>query len=244
LRVTFHLYPPKNNVECINIPLDFRKYFISFLKTLTFDSPYFSRFEEAAPGYSPYVFGIQYGKVCKIDAESETITVKPPVMMTISTGFFDLMTAICNSAIQRKGKDAILGLRLSNIELLPNVNIHTKTIDFKIVGHIVLRSKEGYLDASEIADIEESINMHFQSKLNFLAGRYLEAKDKKFEPVKVVDSAQLEKGVCRHYGGNITSLKGRIVLAGHPDSLQFLYDYGIGTRTGQGFGLMEVSRQL
>lgn len=242
MRVKFHLYT-KDDVEYVTIPMDFRKYFISFLKTLTFDSPYFSRFEETAPGYSPYVFGVQFGKIFKIDPESNVIIVKPPVTMTFSTGFFDLMTVVCNSAIKRKGNDAVLGLRLNNIELLPNVNVCSEIVDFKIVGHIVLRGKEGYLDTSEPADIEESINTHFQTKLNFLSQRYLEVTDKKFKPVKVVDSKRLEKGVCRHYGGNITSLKGRIVLSGPPDSLQFLYDYGVGTRTGQGFGLLEVRKQ-
>jgi len=83
-----------------------------------------------------------------------------------------------------------------------------------------------------------------QTKLSFLNQKITPLNNSVYSPIKVIEYRELAKGVCQHYGGKITSIRGNITLAGYPASLQFLYDYGLGVRTGQGFGLLEVVKQL
>lgn len=243
LRVRFTLRPANQQEECV-IPMDFRHHFISLTKTLLQDSLFSRRFDEPHPGYSPYVFCVQFRKIQRFDPEEEVMVISPPVFLTFSTGLYDLMTDVCNKAISIKGKDTILGLKLDEIHLLPNIVIRSSCVKFRLVGHAVLRGEEGYLDNTEAGEIEEAINTHLQTKLKFFDQYILPFEDTIFSPIKVIEHQGLTKGVCYHYGGKITSVRGNITLSGYPTSLQFLYDYGLGVRTGQGFGLLEVVEQL
>ena len=44
----------------------------------------------------------------------------------------------------------------------------------------------------------------------------------------------------KHYGGVLRGFKGVFYLEGEPEMLQFVYDYGLGVKTGQGFGLIDI----
>lgn len=48
----------------------------------------------------------------------------------------------------------------------------------------------------------------------------------------------------KHYNGFLKGFKGVFLLESHPEMLQFIYDYGLGVRTGQGFGLIEMVKEL
>ncbi|MGI5821215.1 MAG: CRISPR-associated endoribonuclease Cas6 [Bacteroidales bacterium] len=213
-------------------------------KTLLGGSPFSQRFEESAPGYSPYVFSIHFSKIHRVVPEQEVMIIRPPVFMTFSTGLFDLMTHICNRAIVMKDKDTVLGLNLDQIQLLPNKTIRSDAVKFQVVGHAVLRGRDDYLDNTDASQIEEAINTQLKTKLSFLNQNIAPLNNSVYSPIKVIEHRELAKGVCQHYGGKITSIRGNITLAGYPASLQFLYDYGLGIRTGQGFGLLEVVKQL
>ncbi|MGI6549085.1 MAG: CRISPR-associated endoribonuclease Cas6 [Syntrophomonadales bacterium] len=243
MRVRISLYPEVPQ-EKILIPMDFRRHFISLLKMLLNGSPFNERFEESKPGYSPYVFGIQFGKIHAIDSRKEVIIVQPPVLMTFSTGLYDLMTDVCNMAIAMKGTNTVLGLILGEIQLMPNTNIRSDEVEFELIGHATLRGRDEYVNNANPAELEEAINKHLQTKLGFLNQYQTQSANTIYTPIRLTEHRYLTKGVCRHYNGLITSIKGRLTLSGYPSSLQFLYDYGLGVRTGQGFGLLEVVNQL
>lgn len=244
LRVNIKLIPIDNNHHQITIPLDFRRHFISFLKTISAKSKLFSRFQDANPGYSPYAFSINFTKIINIDTTDTVMTIQPPVYVTLSTGIFDVMTAVCNGAIGLQGKETVLGLKVDGVNLLPLRKINTSSVEFKILGHAALRGKEGYVDGKNLQVIEESINTQMLTRFHFLMQQYdLDYASTALCPVSVDSSEYLRKGVCFHYGGLITTLQGKILLTSDPATLQFLYDFGMGTRTGQGFGLLEVVRK-
>lgn len=243
IRIRLSLNPQVQQRET-TIPLEFRKYFISLTKKLLEGSPFSQRFEKLAPGYSPYVFNIHFCKIQRILPEQNTLIVRPPVFATFSTGLYNLMTHICNRAILEQDNNTVLGLNLNQIELLPNKTIHAGVVKFQVMGHAVLRGRDGYIDNTDALKIEEAINTHLQTKLKFFNQNITPLNGAVYSPVKLIEYHELTKGVCRHYGGKVTSLRGKFMLAGSPSSLQFLYDYGLGTRTGQGFGLLEVVKQL
>jgi len=243
LRVRFDLYPA-SPAEPIPIPIDFRRHFISFVKGLLSGSPYYERFNEDKPGYSPYAFGVKFGRVIETLPEDRVMMVRAPISVIFSTGFYDLMSDVCNAAIAMKGKDTVMGLQLSNITLMPNRDIRSSTVEFRTVGHLVLRGENSYLALSDKATLEEAINTHLQTRLAFLKERHPGLNEVPLDPVTLSDHSRLNKGVCEHYGGKITTLRGSFTLNGDPRCLQFVYDYGLGVRSGQGFGLLEVVKEL
>lgn len=238
------MIPIDSNQHQVTIPLDFRCHFISLLKTISAKSKLFSRFQDDNPGYSPYAFSINFTKIINIDRTDTTMTVQPPVYVTLSTGIFDVMTAVCNGAIGLRGKETVLGLKVDGVNLMPLRKINTRSVQFKILGHAALRGKEGYVDGKNLQEVEESINTQMLTRFHFFMQQYaLDYASTALCPVSVESIEHLQKGVCFHYGGLITTLQGKIQLTSDPTTLQFLYDFGLGTRTGQGFGLLEVVRE-
>ncbi|NLO89818.1 MAG: hypothetical protein GX088_05785 [Clostridia bacterium] len=234
---------PRETLDEIILPLDFRRHFISFVKTVLSDSRVFTRFELKRPGYSPYVFTVNFRKIVDIDKKKQEMRVKSPVYVLFSTGVYEVFTAFCNGAISLKGKEIVLGLEVQGINLLPLKKINTSPQNFKILGHVVLRGKSGYLAADTITkeEIEEAINEHLFKQYEFIQREYGGCPIYDLEEIEVLtEQSNFYKGVCHHYGGWLTTLQGNIVINGSPDSMQFLYDFGLGVRNGQGFGFLEV----
>lgn len=239
MRITF---TPREGGDCREkiIPLDYRRHFISFIKTISRDSSLFSRFEEEKPGYSPCVFSVGFAQISAIEPQKRQMVIRPPVFMTVATGIFEVMTALCNGAIKSKGRESVLGLVVRDIQMLPYKKIRSRSVLFKIAGHAVLRGREGYLDGDDLDELEEALNTHLRARIQFLKGRYREGVfPDGCHPVKITSSG-IKKGVCFHYGGLLTTVQGSMELEGEPSALQFLHDFGMGVRTGQGFGLLEV----
>jgi CRISPR-associated endoribonuclease Cas6 len=238
-RATF-TFRPVDESQIVEIPIDFRRHFISFVKSILSDTPFFHRFEMDKPGYSPYVFGVSFNRVIEKSGESKSLIVKPPIIMTFSTGLFNLLAEACNGAIELKQKPTILGLYLTDVNLRSFRKIRDEKACFRLVGHAVFRGESKYIDASDLEGIEESINTHLQNRIAFFGQQYGDQFPSIIKKIKLVNHYHLRKSVCRHYGGQLTTVQGNLTLAGEPELLQFIYDFGIGVRTGQGFGLTEV----
>ncbi|MGB9791253.1 MAG: CRISPR-associated endoribonuclease Cas6 [Thermacetogeniaceae bacterium] len=239
MRLRICLVPADGRDKAV-IPFDFRRHFISLLKQLFEGSGVAERFALERPGFSPYVFGVGFRRVVGWKSEEQLLEVVPPVQMVISTGIPPVLTAAANGALRLYDRPAVLGLKVASLSVMPLRRLREETAVFRIAGHAVLRGKDGYLDpsASSPEEIAEAINTHMFKRLEFLSPDYLPPG--RISPVSVVpELSSLRKGVCAHYGGMITAVQGRIALKGSPASLQFLYDFGIGVRTGQGFGMLE-----
>lgn len=241
MRVKLLLYPKDDKRKVLTIALDFRHHFISLIKTLLQPSPaLFSRFQKEKPGYSPYVFNVSFARI--LAAQKDMLDAVSPLTVTISTGDMMWFTSFCNGAIALKGQETILGLVVERIDLCQPVVIDKSAGVFSIRGHACLRKaasgNDAYVDPVNQNEVEESINCQAVVKARFLKKYWNIAVQ--YSPVVVLPESRLSKGVCSHYGGKLTTVRGSLVLAGEADSLQFLYDYGIGVRTGQGFGLVEV----
>jgi CRISPR-associated endoribonuclease Cas6 len=245
LRVKITLLPINDREQEILIPLDFRHHFISLLKSILSKSQLFKRFEMEAPGYSPYAFSVTFKDIVSIDGPAGEMLVKTPVYVTISTGLFDAMTEICNGAIKMHEQNTVLGLKIKDVQLMPLIKIKSSQVIFKTIGHAVFRVPEGYLNGDDLSLLEESINYQLSTKAQFLDQQLrFDISPDSIGTIKVLPETSCRKGVCLHYGGKLTTLQGFLYLEGSPETLQFLYDYGIGSRGGQGFGLLEVVRQI
>ncbi|MCM8811421.1 MAG: hypothetical protein NC917_07255, partial [Candidatus Omnitrophica bacterium] len=86
----------------------------------------------------------------------------------------------------------------------------------------------------------EVLRKRTEEKLKFLKGI-----DKKINlEFSFLSESSLFETVIPHYDGYVRGFRGRFILKGDIEVLQFLYDFGFGVRTGQGFGLLEVIKQL
>jgi CRISPR-associated endoribonuclease Cas6 len=54
---------------------------------------------------------------------------------------------------------------------------------------------------------------------------------------------EIKEVVVDGVGGKVKGFKGKFYIVGKPEILQFLYDFGLGVRTGQGFGLIDVVKR-
>lgn len=231
---------PADGRDKVLLPFDFRRHFISLLKQLYEGSEVAERFALERPGFSPYAFAVGFRRIASWDSDGEMFEIVPPVRMVISTGIPSVLTAAANGALRLYDRPVVLGLKIASLSVLPLRRLQGDTAVFRIAGHAVLRGKDCYLDplASTPAELEEAINTHMLKRLDFLGPDYLPPG--RISPVSVVpELSSLRKGVCSHYGGMLTTVQGRIALKGSPASLQFLYDFGIGVRTGQGFGMLD-----
>ncbi|HZK44544.1 MAG TPA: CRISPR-associated endoribonuclease Cas6 [Syntrophomonadaceae bacterium] len=241
MRIQLKLIAAENEEVTCSLPFDFRRHFISLLKTLLSDSKLYSRFTSEQSGYSPYVFAVSFNKILTIDTDKKEILIKLPVYMTISSGFYEVITQIVNSSIKMRNAPIILGLKIQDVDILPNYKINTNEAEFRINRHAVFRGIEDYLDGSNVQLLEESINQHTINKFSFFNQLPFTLQEEyQLSTIHVMDESNYKKGVCHHYGGLITTLQGRIYLKANRKTLQFLHDFGIGVRSGQGFGLLEV----
>lgn len=243
IRVQLVFYPQESENTVMNIPLDFRRHFISITKQLLCQSSAFHRYSLEKPGYAPFAIGVEFAAIGEVSLEKSIMEIRPPAIMTFSTGDIGLFTQMCNEAIQKR-KLHILGMELRTVQLQPPIQITSAKAELSLLGHMVLRTETGYIkDSNDRTAIEEAINYHMQTKADYLR-TYWDIPVPKLEPLSITNTSQLRLGVCFHYSGLISSLRGSFECEGNPDTIQFLYDYGVGSRNGQAFGLVKEVRGI
>lgn len=241
MRLSLYLVPYNQEKDQLEIPCDFRRHFMSFIKMMLENTEVFKRFQLEKPGFSPYVFGVGFNKITNIDREKEVIVINPPVYMEISSGIPEIIASLANGALRLHGSRTVLNLKLISVNVPPLRIIRKDSALFKIKGHAVLRGADSYLDPENSTpyQIEEALNTQLERQVKFFNDEYHTGYS--FSPVSFIPTGSLlKKGVCEHYGGKITTVTGTIALKGQPEMLNFIYNFGLGIRTGQGFGLVNV----
>ncbi|MGI6550197.1 MAG: CRISPR-associated endoribonuclease Cas6 [Syntrophomonadales bacterium] len=223
----------------LTISLDYRNSIISVIKYLLDGSWIGQRYSKEHPGYPPYACALTFGKILSFQRETRTMTVRLPIMLTISTGDFQIFTALCNGAIGQQNSLSFRGVPLYGIHILNERPIHSEQVCFSTVSHMLLPTPAGYIGSNQAAPLEEAINYHMFKRVTFYRELW-NIRIPDLSPISVLDASDLNKGVSLHYGGYLTTLRGHLVLKGSPESLKLLYDFGIGSKCGQGYGLMKV----
>ncbi|MCD6552067.1 CRISPR-associated endoribonuclease Cas6 [Thermotoga sp.] len=223
-------------------PADYRRIFMSLLKQAYECTP----FEEIVNSHDripkPYVFSVGFNRIKEISGDS--IIFESPVFFNFSSSIPQMVGYLYNYIISQTS--IVNGSKVAGVNLpVPKV-ITSKTVTFKIMGSAVLtRSEtERYYVSPEDDDFEEALNYSLQVRLNLLKGFFekFSVKVPDFKPVRVVNK-NLKKVPVKHYGGYIEAFSGTITLDGSPDILNFLYENGMGVRTGQGFGMLKVVKE-
>ncbi len=204
------------------------------------------------------------------DEEGDKLKAHLPFHLLFSTGDPIIFSHFYNGALEIKKNKKGISLPggkifpIKEIYLLKNKNIKTSRCIFKTVGVCVLTDPEQ--DAKDFEkwfcipceeDFErfnKVLEKRMIEKYERIKGEKIDTKIK-FTPVSEKEieifirhgklnpcfgPKPIKEIIVKHYNGFIKGFKGVFYLESHPKMLQFIYDYGLGVKTGQGFGLVDV----
>uniref|UniRef100_A0A7V6CD73 CRISPR-associated endoribonuclease Cas6 n=1 Tax=Thermodesulfobacterium geofontis TaxID=1295609 RepID=A0A7V6CD73_9BACT len=226
---------------------DYRRYFISFLKKV---------FEEAnlkeiyqRKEYKPFTFSVWLGKNFKIDEE---LNVSKEISFLFSSGDPVIITNFYNGVIKLKKENFKIireKLRIKDINLLSYKKINRDRAIFKTIGVCVLNNPEAskndfkrwyIIPTDDIEKFNEILFKRTNERYQFL----IKKSDTHRIRFNLIEDYPIKEIIVKHYKGYVRGFKGIFELKGSPEILQFIYDYGFGVRTGQGFGLLEIVKEL
>jgi CRISPR-associated endoribonuclease Cas6 len=231
----------------LNLPKDYRRYFLSFLKK-AFEKVGFLKIFEMKK-YRPYTFSVWLGENFKIDEEVYTDT---KISLLFSSGDPVIITNFYNGVIRlKKERYKPIGelLEIKDVNLLPYKKIKANKAIFKTIGVCVFNNpqapkkdlKSWYITPFDDLDkFNKILYQRTNDRFKYLTGR------KETHPIRLnlLEDYPIKKVMVKHYNGYVRGFKGIFELEGSPEILQFVYDYGFGIRTGQGFGLLELVKEL
>jgi CRISPR-associated endoribonuclease Cas6 len=220
-------------------PLDYRKGFMSLIKESlkAFSAEEFERIYGKRAGRN-IVFNCYFGEDMQIDKENENIILKSPsFLLEVSSPDTKLIAMIYNG-LRKNREYTVFGSRIRLKEIKPvNTLIRTKDkIRVRSVCPILVKSSPDS-GSRYLLPGEES----FYGSLNhFCKVRYEEFFSEEFKGSVELLPLELKRVVVKHMGTYHTGFKGIFELSSSSKMLQFLYDAGIGIRTSQGFGMLEL----
>jgi CRISPR-associated endoribonuclease Cas6 len=222
------------------ISVDYRRRFISLLKRI-----FGENFDEES--VKPYTFAVYFGKRAKF--EKDFIRVLEPIVFRFSTGDRRVAMAFYDGVVRLK-KDFYLHdfnpkakegafYKIERIEVEGEPSLRNF---FKALSPIVIERKtvskdprERYVVPGE-PDFVEWLNENLRRRMSAILTKVPSFTEIYLEPVSI------EEVLVKHYGGYVRGFLGEFKLyVDNPEVLKFVYQYGLGVRTGQGFGYLEVA---
>jgi CRISPR-associated endoribonuclease Cas6 len=221
------------------ISIDYRRRFVSFLKRI-----FGENFDEES--VKPYTFAVYFGKRAKF--EKDFIKVVDPIIFRFSTGDKRVAMAFYNGVVKLK-KDFYLHdfnprakegtfYKIERIEVEEELPLWNS---FRALSPVVIERKwtskkprERYVVPGEL-DFAEWLNENLKRRMSAILIKPLFWSKLYLEPISI------EEVLVKHYGGYVRGFLGEFKLyTDNPEVLKFVYQYGLGVRTGQGFGYLEV----
>ncbi len=225
-----------------SLPIDYRGIFISFVKSALL--PRFPHIFENRL-VKPYTFAVLFNRGVKFSGRE--ITGIGRMDFLFSSGDPEILTAMFNFAMGLKRgigwdkirKEEIRRFRLT--EVSPVWREYRGEDTFRILSPVVVNDpdrdprnpREHYLLPGE-----EGFSQRLLETTRERMERFLMKVPKGGMEVEPV--GKVREVMVRHYRGYVRGFIGTVRVKASPDVLKFIYDYGLGVRTGQGFGMLEV----
>lgn len=212
------------------VKTEYRKAFLSLLKAISQNDSILS----------PIVLGEKFAKPYTFSA-----FLKEDAVLILSSGDPQIFLRFFNAFMRSRNKKFNVAgkvLTLKSLSLLPTYK--TSSSNYRILGAAVLTNPfedrhawDNYYITPSHKDFEEICLERIKQRYNFITGRDF-SYNLKISPVFCRDV------FIKHYGYYIKAFTGIIRLEGDIEAIKFIYDYGLGVKTGQGFGLIsEIGRQ-
>ncbi len=218
----------------VSIPIDYRRRLISLMKRV------FGVKEFLENPLRPYTFATYLGKV---DFREDKIEGVRFINMRISTGDPVYGLRLYNGLSRLKGEIH----RIGEAEFVIRDLSLEKERDwskgrFKSLSPVVVERRTYSVDSPKLryaVPMEEGFQ---EALLENILRRFRSIKG--YDPEISFFSFDFEyfkEEIVKHYGGHIRSFIGKFrINTNNQEILKFMYQYGLGLRTGQGFGYLEV----
>lgn len=236
------MFKNENSKNEIFLSKEYRSTFISYKKNVFNKSPLFDLLYGLEKKGCPFCSAVYFGKNMRI--ENEYIKISKSISLFFSTGRFDIYSYFINGCMDfmNEEKEVLLKnaqrLKVTRIEPLPSRTIGEK-ITIKTMSPFVLQNpgsdrkdfKNFYITAEHDC-FENVLNEVTEKRMGYLGV-------KGFSQIKIkTNKSKIDQ--IPHYKGYVRATRGEFELKSSVETLQFLYDYGIGTRTGQLFGMFRI----
>ena len=219
----------------VKVNIDYRRRFISFLKRVLKEEYEYIKAR-------PYTFAVYFGKGAKI--RGDFIECVKSVNFRFSTGDNLLAVKFYNGTLELKKRNAVhaIGEGKFIIEWIKQEEEREPTGVFRTLSPVVVerigfispKPTERYIIPSE-EGFEESLLENILRRYRDIRGKDLKVSRFFFENLKTKEE------FIKHYGGYLRGFIGRFkIVSDSEELLRFIYQYGLGLRTGQGFGYLEV----
>ena len=217
----------------VKVEIDYRRRFISLLKKI-----FKEEYEENKT--RPYTFAVYFGKDAKI--KGNLIEGVKSINFRFSTGDFMLAVRFYNGVLALKKQRAThrIGGGEFYIEWISQEKEKEPTGTFRTLSPVVVErigytsKKERYVVPFE-EGFEESLFENIFRRYKDIKGKYLKVSRFAFESINTKEE------LIKHYGGYVRGFIGKFrIVSDSEELLRFIYQYGLGLRTGQGFGYLEV----
>jgi CRISPR-associated endoribonuclease Cas6 len=148
--------------------------------------------------------------------------------------------ALCKAAYMRKSIRLGDGLLTLTAVEKNDITVFTDTLEITMRSPVTVHRREesGFVryPAPEEILFEELIDGNFRRKYEAFTG------EKPEEGIRIRPLGDVRRTVTSYKGTKLCAYYGKFCLQGKADYLAFLYNAGLGARTGQGFGMFEIDR--
>jgi len=231
--------------ETDSLPVDFREGFMSVIKgAIESSAPelYKALFERRT--VKPYTFAVSFGNEVKI--EEDRIFFKSPIEFKFSTNRPDILIIIYNHLLNKR-EFPIYNLRfkVEHNDIVRPKRIGKSEAIFRTVSPILIRSHKNerhYLCPKCVNfegdnDFKEAFKFNMDELVRHLLGLG-DFAEVELKPIK------LRKLVMKHMGLKLPGFVGAFSLKADPEILNLINQVGLGSRRGQGFGMVEVLKEV
>lgn len=234
----------KGNLSC-QLPVDYRRGFISMIKgAVESHSPTLFSLLFEKRTVKPYTFSVSFGNKVKI--EGENINFEPPIEFKFGTHQLDILTMVYNHLVGKK-EFSIYNLlfTVENINISRPRKIEKNHVVLRTLSPILIRShaNERYylcpqcINFNGDSDFEEAFKFNLDEIVKHLSDLD-EVESFEFKPI------ELRRLVIKHMGLKIPGFVGTFSMKAHPEVLNLINQVGLGSRRSQGFGMVEVIREI
>lgn len=223
-----------------SLPLDFRRGFMSLIKSCLSNS------EE-----SGLLFERMYnGKINKgltfsvffpdlIGKKGNKYVTGTKAKLLVSSNDPEIISAIYNGSFAIKDfRIADNSITFEGAEFVPLKKVRTNNVHFKTISPLLINLKGNNLQY--ITPDNDEFENAMISNIQMLSETFLgyQSQNVNFEILN------WRKMPVSHYNQTMTAVKGVFGVEADRDVLQLIYDIGLGVRRSQGFGMMDIIKQM
>lgn len=221
------------------LPIDYRRGFISLFKAIiqNCNSLLFHKFYSGKTS-KPFTFNIYFPDGVR-KSTSNDFEVGYKVVFQVSSNNIDFISAISNGS--RSIKDFQIFYNQITFEraiILPLKTIHSDKVQFRTVSPFLINTTEN--EKWYLVPGAKGFENAFETRLREQVKHWLGINEFSYE----ITPIDWKRYPITHYNQTMSGVKGEFILKAPKEIQQLIFDIGLGVRRSQGFGMLNIVKQL